>query len=568
MKHLICLALVALSLLVSTAKAADGDLSSKLEQYLSRLAKLGFSGTVLVAKDGKVLLEKGYGMADRERKIPMAADSVISIGSITKQFTAAAILKLEMAGKLRVDEPIGRFFPGAPPEKAAITIHQLLTHSAGLESDYGPTDYEAVSRDEIIRRVMAAPLRTPPGKQYFYSNAGYSLLAAIVEILSGQSYETYLRENLFVPAGMKATGYKVAWRDGQVAHGYVDGKDWGTILDKPWDKDGPYWNLRGNGGIHSTAGDMYRWHLALEGDKILSKAAKEKYFKPYVPEGPEGQSYYAYGWAIFETPRKTRLVAHNGGNGVFAADFRRYVDENVVIYAASNAEPSAIALTEVLPAIVFGGDYAMPPDVIGLEASALDRLAGSYALGSGSHIDLTRDGANLRAVATGADAFALLHSPLPEEVSAKLNARVGAMVEASAKGDFKPIAEAFGGMVPLADVAENEGRMWGNLRERLGAFKRVEVIGSARMRPMAATVARLEFERGSQYIRFGWEQGELVGIRLIDELPSVTLYPASPTEFVSFSLRDPSPVTVKATGSSIALRRGAVEVTASRPPAK
>jgi CubicO group peptidase (beta-lactamase class C family) len=568
MKHLICLALVALSLLVSTAKAADGDLSSKLEQYLSRLAKLGFSGTVLVAKDGKVLLEKGYGMADRERKIPMAADSVISIGSITKQFTAAAILKLEMAGKLRVDEPIGRFFPGAPPEKAAITIHQLLTHSAGLESDYGPTDYEAVSRDEIIRRVMAAPLRTPPGKQYFYSNAGYSLLAAIVEILSGQSYETYLRENLFVPAGMKATGYKVAWRDGQVAHGYVDGKDWGTILDKPWDKDGPYWNLRGNGGIHSTAGDMYRWHLALEGDKILSKAAKEKYFKPYVPEGPEGQSYYAYGWAIFETPRKTRLVAHNGGNGVFAADFRRYVDENVVIYAASNAEPSAIALTEVLPAIVFGGDYAMPPDVIGLEASALDRLAGSYALGSGSRIDLTRDGANLRAVATGADAFALLHSPLPEEVSAKLNARVGAMVEASAKGDFKPIAEAFGGMVPLADVAENEGQMWGNLRERLGAFKRVEVLGSARMRPMAATVARLEFERGSQYIRFGWEQGELVGIRLIDELPSVTLYPASPTEFVSFSLRDPSPVTVKATGSSIALRRGAVEVTASRPPAK
>ena len=568
MKHLICLALVALSLLVSTAKAADGDLSSKLEQYLSRLAKLGFSSTVLVAKDGKVLLEKGYGMADRERKIPMAADSVISIGSITKQFTAAAILKLEMAGKLRVDEPIGRFFPGAPPEKAAITIHQLLTHSAGLESDYGPTDYEAVSRDEIIRRVMAAPLRTPPGKQYFYSNAGYSLLAAIVEILSGQSYETYLRDNLFVPAGMKATGYKVAWRDGQVAHGYVDGEDWGTILDKPWDKDGPYWNLRGNGGIHSTAGDMYRWHLALEGDKILSKAAKEKYFKPYVPEGPEGQSYYAYGWAIFETPRKTRLVAHNGGNGVFAADFRRYVDENVVIYAASNAEPSAIALTEVLPAIVFGGDYAMPPDVIGLEASALDRLAGSYALGSGSHIDLTRDGANLRAVATGADAFALLHSPLPEEVSAKLNARVGAMVEASAKGDFKPIAEAFGGMVPLADVAENEGRMWGNLRERLGAFKRVEVIGSARMRPMAATVARLEFERGSQYIRFGWEQGELVGIRLIDELPSVTLYPASPTEFVSFSLRDPSPVTVKATGSSIALRRGAVEVTASRPPAK
>ncbi|MBK6315836.1 MAG: beta-lactamase family protein [Blastocatellia bacterium] len=271
-----------------------------------------------------------------------------------------------------------------------MTIHQLLTHSAGLESDYGPTDYEAVSRDEIARRVFAAPLRTTPGKEYFYSNAGYSLLAAIVEILSGQSYEAYLRANLFEPAGMKATGYKVAWRDGQVAHGYVDGKDWGTILDKPWDKDGPYWNLRGNGGLHSTAGDMYRWHLALEGEKILSKSAKDKYFKPHVPEDPEGHSYYAYGWAVFETPRKTRLVAHNGSNGVFVADFRRYVDENVVIYAASNGEMSATALTEVLPAVVFGSEYAIPPAVVAVDATAMDRVVGSYALSSGSRIDVTR----------------------------------------------------------------------------------------------------------------------------------------------------------------------------------
>lgn len=568
MKHQLLLALVVLSSLVAPVSAADGDLSSKLEQYMSRLEKLGFSGTVLVARDGKIVLEKGYGMADRDRKIPMSADSVISIGSITKQFTAAAILKLEMQGKLRVEEPIGRFFPGAPPEKAAITIHQLLTHSAGLVSDYGPTDYEAVSRDEIARRVFAAPLRTPPGKEYFYSNAGYSLLAAIVEILSGQSYETYLRENLFEPAGMHATGYRRAWRDGQVAHGYVDGKDWGTILDKAWDKDGPYWNLRGNGGIHSTAGDMYRWHLALEGDKILSKAAKEKYFKPYVPEDPEGHSYYAYGWAIFETPRKTRLVAHNGGNGVFAADFRRYVDENVVIYAASSSEPSAIALTEVLPAIVFGAEFAMPPNIVQLEAPALDRVAGSYALPSGGRIDVLRDGTALRATATGADAFSLLHSPLPPEVSAKLNARVAAIVESGAKGDYKPIVEAFGGMMSLAEVTENESRMWSGLRERLGEFKRAEVLGSGRMRPMAATVARLEFERGSQYVRFGWEQGELVGIRLIDEPPSVTLYATSPTEFVSFSMRDSSPITVRVSGTSITLRRGAAEVTASRAVAK
>ncbi len=557
-------ATIILAILTTAAPARPAaDLAKLLDAYLSRLERLGFSGTVLVAKDGKVLLEKGYGMADRERKIPMAADSVISVGSITKQFTAAAILKLEMQGKLRVEDSIAKYLPGVPADKTAITLHQLLTHTAGLDSDYGPGDYEVVSRDDYVRRVLTAPLRSAPGREHFYANSGYSLLAAIVEIVSGQHYERFLREQLFEPAGMRSTGYRVAtWREGQVAHGYVDGRDWGTITDKLTAEGLPYWNLVGNGGIHSTPGDMYRWHVALEGDAVLSKAERTKFVTPYVAEGPEAMSHYAYGWAIFTTPRKTRLVAHNGGNGVFAADFRRYVDENVVIYAASNAEPTAIALTEVLPAIVFGAPYTMPPEVARLEPAALDRLAGSYTLAGDARVTVRREGGGLTASSDRAEALKVLLPGVPAEVSTRASARASAIVEAGAKGDTTPLVEAFGGAIPREEVERNEAERWRDWRGQHGAFKGFEVLGTFRMRPMAATLVRIDFERGSIFVRFGWEMGQLVGLRFPTEPPSVVLHPTSATEFTTFDMRDSDPASARfGADGRLTIRRGETSVT-------
>jgi CubicO group peptidase (beta-lactamase class C family) len=535
----------------------EGDLGRTLDTYLGRLERLGFSGTVLVAKDGKVVLAKGYGMADREKKIPMTADSVISTGSITKQFTAAAILKLEMQGKLRVEAPISKYLPGVPPDKAAITIHELLTHTAGLDHDYGPGDFEVVGRDAYVKRVLAAPLMARPGQKHSYSNAGYSLLAAIVELVSKQPYERFLRDSLFEPAGMRETGYRIpSWRAGQVAHGYRDGEAWGTILARLEDPSLSYWNLVGNGGIHSTVWDMYRWHEALEGEKVLSKEAKAKYFKPYVEEGPGAGSYYAYGWAVFTTPRNTRLVAHNGGNGIFAADFHRYMDENTFIYAASNADPTAIALTDVLPAVVFGMPYTMPPEVVSLEAAALDRLAGEHDVEGVGRVTVARRGDHLTVEGTGRAALGLLYASVPDDVAARASSRVEAIVASAAKGDFKPLAEAFGGAVPAGEVEARETEMWRSWRERFGAFKDVEVLGTYRLRPAAATIARLDFERGSLFVRYGWEGGQLVGIRVMLQAPAGAFYPTSPTEFTSFDLRDPArTILTFAPDGRIAVRR-------------
>lgn len=115
------------------------------------------------------------------------------------------------------------------------------------------------------------------------------------------------------------------------------GNRWGTPIDHLWDKDGPYWNLRANGGLLSTAQDLYKWHLALESEKILSKEAKEKYYTPHTPEESGGSSFYGYGWVIQKTGRGTKIIWHNGGNPYFFADFRRYVDENVVVIVGTNS---------------------------------------------------------------------------------------------------------------------------------------------------------------------------------------------------------------------------------------
>jgi CubicO group peptidase (beta-lactamase class C family) len=336
------------------------ELGIKLDRQMQQLAEKGFSGVLFVAKDGRIVLDKGYGVANKEQQIPYNPKTVFDIGSITKQFTGAAILKLEMQGKLRATDEIGKYFKDVPPDKAGITLHHLLTHSAGLIDVVGG-DYEKITRDELIKQALASRLQSVPGAKYEYSNLGYSLLAAIIENVTGKSYERYLHDNLFKPAGMKKTGYVIPkWKRGNLAVGYnQDGSQWGTPLDQNWDTDGPFWNLRGNGGILSTAGDLYKWHLALEGEKILSKPAKEKYFASHIAESPKAVSFYGYGWVTQKTSRGTRLISHDGGNRFFYALFRRYIDENVVLIVATNsANPALMKDFAKVSGIIFSSNQS------------------------------------------------------------------------------------------------------------------------------------------------------------------------------------------------------------------
>ncbi len=187
-------------------EVVSGEAAARVDDYLSRLVRHGFSGAVLIAKDGQVVLKRAYGMANRETGLPYDVDMVSCIGSVTKQFTGAAIMKLDMQGKLGTSDPIAKYLPGVPADKAGITIHHLLTHTAGFSGDLGGSDEEPIGRDALVAKVLAAPLVAKPGDHFEYSNEGFALAAAIVERVSGQGYGAFLRGQLFLPAGMTDTG--------------------------------------------------------------------------------------------------------------------------------------------------------------------------------------------------------------------------------------------------------------------------------------------------------------------------------------------------------------------------
>jgi CubicO group peptidase (beta-lactamase class C family) len=371
MKLRIIFSIILVLILAALSCSQTNELTPKLEEYMIHAQKAGFSGSVLVAKDNQILLAEGYGMADKKKEIPFTADTISTIGSVTKQFTGAGILKLQMMEKLHVKDPITKYFNDVPEDKKGITLHHLLTHTAGFPGAIGP-DFDPIAREEFIQLAMQTPLKREPGTLYEYSNVGYTLLGIIIELVSGKSYEQFLHQNLFEPAGLNHTGYLIPdWNKENLAHGYREDNDWGTLLDHPWLEDGPGWHLRSNGGILSTVKDMYLWHKALEGNTVLGEKEKGLYYHPHVREGENADSFYGYGWALFTTPRNTQLIAHNGGNPYFSADFLRYVDEDVVIIALANTHAyPAWKVSEALARVVFGYDYNLPQEPESMELAA------------------------------------------------------------------------------------------------------------------------------------------------------------------------------------------------------
>jgi CubicO group peptidase (beta-lactamase class C family) len=316
------------------AQPKPADVDHALDAFLTARAADGFSGAVLARKDGREVLAKGYGLADREKGRPFTIATVASNGSITKMFTAAAIVRLQMEGRLRVTDPIGKFLANVPADKRAITIHHLLTHTSGWGLGVG-RDEERIGRDAYVARALTMPLEGPVGGRPRYSNVAFSIAAAIVERVSGQSYERFLFERFLKPAGMRQTGYTIPdWKPELLAYGYKGGRPTGTLL--AWAAaDGPGWNLLGNGGLGTTPGDMQRWVELLRGDAALSAEAKTAFFTPHVEEEPGSGFWFAYGCAVVKGDHGT-YVFKNGGDGVFYAELRWYRPDDTMFYMITN----------------------------------------------------------------------------------------------------------------------------------------------------------------------------------------------------------------------------------------
>jgi CubicO group peptidase (beta-lactamase class C family) len=534
--------------IVSEPTIVRTALGSTLDDYLTRVSAFGMSGVALVAKDGEIVLEKGYGSANRERAVPLTSSTPLLIGSLSKQFTAAAILLLEQQGKLSVHDTIGKFFPEAPADKRGITLHQLLTHTSGLPY---LTPYDMMADVEgdhqsILREEFATPLDTLPGVRYAYSSPGYTLLAFVVEKVSGEEYNRFVERHLFEPAGMTMSGFtgeKTRYDNPFVVHSYSGDIDEGSVADFPRTP-----RAMGAGTVITTVGDLYRWMRALDSNTILSGAATKKLFTPYVDVNP--RTKYAYGWNVASTIRNTHVVSHGGDIGGYNADFRKYIDEGLTVIFLSNARPEGIgyrdAVMNNLALLTFGGPALVPPTVVSVPLGHLSSRVGLYKLQSGSSIEVWMQNDKLYAGSDDQAGISLLadNDSTAQRMQSSINAATALVANALAHGTTSELEQHISPSLPFESSKPEFLRIFHP--DSLGDALRVEPLGSAILSPaMAKSYYRIIFERGVTLNSFTWVNGKIMAT-------AEGLRQAQPTQFVpsgenDFSSFDPF------TGKSIQL---------------
>jgi CubicO group peptidase (beta-lactamase class C family) len=378
-------------------------IQDKLDQYMQALEKYqNFHGSVLVAKGGKVLLDKGYGFSDFQQKTKNKSQTKFAIGSVTKQFTAMAIMQLSEKGMLNVEDKVSKYFPDFP-NGDLITIHNLLTHTSGLVNYTDLKEFMNLAPDnqnptEVLNLIKDKPLEFKPGEKAKYCNTGYVLLGMIVEKVSGMSYEEYLQKNIFTPLSMKDTG--ICYGENNIvpdATPYV-----GYLEVTPIDDEIVLRQTYGAGSICSTVEDLYRWDRALKTEQLVKKETSEKIFTKHT--NIPGAGDYGYGWFIADTAIGEEIW-HNGLTFGFTANIARFKDEDItIIILTNNRLYDTTSLTDTLTSITLNKEYGMPEIMKEIkidDPNLYNSYVGEYDLGSGVHITITKKDDHIYAQVTG-----------------------------------------------------------------------------------------------------------------------------------------------------------------------
>ena len=354
--------------------------------------------SVAVVRGVDTLLMRGYGRADIEWDVPTPADASASyeIGSVTKQFTAAAILQLVEQGKLELDEDFTEYLSGFDTRGHVVPLRRLLDHTSGIKGYtempvFGELAAKKLPRDTLLTLIAAQPLEFEPGTAAIYNNSAYFILGLIIEKVSGQSYEEYIRTRLFEPVGMGSSYYcsESAIRKGK-AHGYDAGPG-GLILKRPLDHTWPY----AAGSLCSSAGDLVRWNRALHGGQLLKPESYRAMIKP-MPLIDGTPMTYAMGLGIGERGGR-RVISHGGGINGYQSDASWFPDDELIIVVLQNSTGprGASALGAALAGLVLG---PVPAPVAVPYGGDLDALTGEYAgpaRGRDLHMLVRRDGDQL-----------------------------------------------------------------------------------------------------------------------------------------------------------------------------
>ncbi|MGI4718803.1 MAG: serine hydrolase [Janthinobacterium lividum] len=377
----------------TTALAAQ-DLASRLDAAIAPYFQPDAPGaTVIVAKDGKTVLRRAYGMADTAKGVNMTPEMVLRIGSMTKQFTATGILLLADEGKLSVDDEIGKYLPDYPTQGRKITIEHLLTHTSGIVSYTGKPGFpQGAAKDTTVAAMIDSfkndPLQFEPGSAWRYNNSGYYLLGAIIEKVSGQPYHKFVEQRIFVPLGMNHTAYegheRSAW-PGAAGH---------SPLDKGF---GPARQLGKNqsyaaGELVSTVDDLAKWDAAISAGKLLKPATWQRAFTSYrLADGKD--SNYGYGWEM-SLVQGEPAIGHSGSTRGFRSYGLRIPGKSVYVAVLTNSDAGTVVpdvVTRRAAAVAIGKPFPEFREVA-LDAASLDAVAGVYTFDKDTQRVFRRDG--------------------------------------------------------------------------------------------------------------------------------------------------------------------------------
>lgn len=361
---------------------AQESTAQKIEAYMDAQARFHqFGGTVLVSRNDSVMLKKAYGLADMEWHVENTIDAKFVLASVTKYVTAIGIMQLAERHKLALNDKLSKFFPGYPKGEQ-VTLHMLLTHTSGLAMDFDEIymNSTSISKDSAIGLLQKKPYLFEPGTNCKYSNIGYFLLSQIIERVSGQAYEAFLKQHIFDKAQMSNTG--VCNNDSIIpkkAKVYCRNGD--AYVHNPYIN----WNLNvGLDGLYSTVEDLHKLNRPMQGTTILSEGSKQLMQTQHNKAHPDGNFMDAYGYGIFIDPYYNHghhLLTHSGGFMGTMATFDSYPDDHLFVVVLSNNQSSSHLISYGLAGILFGLPVELPylRREVAVEAAVLKTYTGKYA---------------------------------------------------------------------------------------------------------------------------------------------------------------------------------------------
>ena len=384
------IALLTLALLIAASAGFAQD-TARMDAVVQSFASNGtFSGTVMVARGSDVVFVKGYGLAHAERKVANSAATRFRVASITKQFTAAAILLLAERGRLTLDDPVKKHLPDAPAAWDTMTVFHLLSHTAGFQglstppAARVPVESPDGSIEGFVAAAMKHPLESVPGATFNYTNSGYFVLGHLIQKLSGQSYDRFIQENLLTPLGLKDTGLASAANVDTRARFYNASPN-GLVETELPDRVVP----NSAAGFYSTAADLLRWQTALYGGKVISRASLEKMTT-------RGKGDYGVGIYI-RSVAGLKVFNHGGGAPAFA-NLSYFPDSGTTVAILGNINVSpGHELAALLGTLAHGQTVTLASErkEIALPPEVLARYAGIYQAEGGPPLALVVEGGQL-----------------------------------------------------------------------------------------------------------------------------------------------------------------------------